>query len=174
MPQAQAPPVPSASHNFGDFFNSRLTVVFICELFFYLHCTVSRVPHWAWNPDWVVVTQKPSDFTDYHRHSVGAESYIKRRIKIVNRLDKPDYTHLKQIVGIFAPVCKSLNYGQNKPQISVNHLVSCLFLFGRRTVFDYIKQFPFFAFLEQFKLWCVYSADFNFSVLQRITPESEF
>ena len=65
-----------------------------------------------------------------HGHTVGRELYLLIRVEICDGLHQTDTPHLEQIIRALPPLVKSLNDGQNQPQIALNELFPGLFVPG--------------------------------------------
>ena len=97
------------SHTARYFIHARLTVLLGSQLFLYLHGFIGGITHRTRNAHAVVVAKVPSELSENHRHSVGAELNVKLRVKIVYRLYKTYYSNLKKIVKLFAAIAESVN-----------------------------------------------------------------
>ena len=69
---------------------------------------VGQVADGAADPHGVVVPQVALDLADDHRHAVGREPHVLRRVKVVDGLDEPDAPDLKQVVHVLAAARKPL------------------------------------------------------------------
>ena len=92
----------------GDFGELRLAPVLLLQLLPRLHRMVGQVADGAADPHGVVVPQVALDLADDHRHAVGREPHVLRRVKVVDGLDEPDTPDLKQVVHVLAAARKPL------------------------------------------------------------------
>ena len=92
----------------GDFGELRFAPVLLLQLLPRLHRMVGQVADGAADPHGVVVPQVALDLADDHRHAVGREPHVLRRVKVVDGLDEPDTPDLKQVVHVLAAARKPL------------------------------------------------------------------
>ena len=95
-----------------------------------------------------------------HRHAVGGKANLLVRVKIGNGLDEADAPHLKQIVGILAPLVKALYDAENQPQISFNEFFPGVFVARLRPA----EQGVHFHLRQNVKSRCVDAAYLYFSL----------
>ena len=152
---------------FGDsvcyLLNSRLFLVFTYELFFRLHCFISKVTKRTAHPHGLKITKKSSKLSCYHRHSVGRKLHIKRGIEIIYCLDKPHNTLKKGQVRESLGPLKTCKTAQHEPEIAVYKLLTGFL----SPEWAFFKSSSFSDLFQCFKLIGVHSAYLNFIVLHR-------
>ena len=65
-----------------------------------------------------------------HGNAVGGKADLLVRIEIGDGFHQTDAAHLKQVVGAFSPLVKSLDHAQHQPQIAFNELFPGFFVPG--------------------------------------------
>ena len=60
----------------------------------------------------------------YRWYAVCGKLYLFVRVKIGDGLDEADAAHLKQVVGVFAPLVEALNDGKHQPQVALDELLT--------------------------------------------------
>ena len=88
------------------------------------------------------------------------KAHLLVRVKIGDGLDKADAPHLKQIVGVFAPLVKALYDTENQPQISFNEFFPGVFVARLGTA----EQGVHFHLRQNVKSRCVDAAYLYFSL----------
>ena len=112
----------------GNFLQRRLSPQAGDQGFLTLKHPVGHIPDGTGDPDDTVVPQIPPHLSRDHGHAVGGKAHLLVRVKIGDGLDKADAPHLKQIVGVFAPLVKALYDTENQPQISFNEFFPGVFV----------------------------------------------
>ena len=108
----------------GNLLHGRLTAQLLFQLLAGLHGPVGRVPEAAAHPQGVVVPQESPYLADDHRHTVGGESHLLGRVKVVDGLDEADAPHLKEVVHVLAPLRKALHDAEHQPQVALDHALT--------------------------------------------------
>lgn len=96
----------------------------------------------------------------YRWHAVGGKLYLLFRVEVGDGLNEADTAHLKQIVGVLAPLVKALNHGQHQPQVALNQLLAGV----RIPLPGPAEQYIHFHRGQNAEFGRIYAADLHFSL----------
>ena len=108
----------------GNLLQSRLPVKAGGQSILALEHPVGHVPDGPGYPDGAVVPEVAADFSRDHGYAVCGKLYLFVRVKVGDGLDEADAAHLKQVVGVFAPLVEALNDGKHQPQVALDELLT--------------------------------------------------
>ncbi|MPN56608.1 hypothetical protein SDC9_204298 [bioreactor metagenome] len=83
----------------------------------------------------IIVADKPSNFTNNHRHGIGGEFYTKIQIKSFDSFYKSDTADLKQIIPFIAAISEPMNDASDQVEILLNNHFLCCFTASLRLLY---------------------------------------
>ena len=158
------------AHLGGDLGYFRLAAILLLQFLPRLHRVVGQITDGAADPHGVVVPQVALDLADDHRHAVGREPHVLRRVKVVDGLDEPDAPDLEQVVHILTAACEFLYDAEHQSQVALHHLLPGLAV----TRAGRLDKAGFFGFAQHRQAGGIHAAEFYFSSIHPVDPQFLF